>query len=140
MARLNLSPLAKSLFISTSGMESQNDRILLITQNIANASTKGASPDDLYRRKLPSFKSQWNKSLGTHLLRMNRVIESPDEALKTYSPGDPRSNAEGYVFQPNISPAVEMADMREASKHYESSLRAFERVLGMIQNVSGLLK
>ncbi len=140
MARLNLSPLAKSLFVSTSSMESQNERILLITQNIANAPTKASSPDDLFRRKLASFKSVWNPSLGTHVLKVQRVIVSKDEALKTYSPGDPRANEDGYLFQPNISPALEMADMREASKSYESSLRAFERVLGMIQNVSGLLK
>lgn len=140
MAATVLSPLTKSMFIATSAISAQNQRVLLITQNIANANVKAAPGEQVYQRQLATFESAWNPQVKANLLRVKGILKSKEPSLKTYSPGDPMADKDGFIHQPNISTILEMADMREAGRSHEAALRAFERVLGMFETLAGLLK
>ena len=48
--------------------------------------------------------------------------------------------AKGYVRKPNVSMIVEMADMREASRSYESNLQAIKQAKEMISTTIDLLR
>lgn len=135
-----ISALTKSLHISTAAIIAQNQRVLVLSQNIANAEIKAAPGHDVYKRQLVSFHNVYDRKIKAPLLRVKKIIHVNDEPIKNYSPGDPMADKDGFTRQPNIKPINEMADVREASRSHESNLRAFERILMMLQNTVGLLK
>ncbi|HVY58799.1 MAG TPA: flagellar basal body protein, partial [Xanthobacteraceae bacterium] len=55
----------KSMAIAASGLRAQAGRMRVISENIANADSTPAKPGaDPYRRKLPTFVSEFNRELG----------------------------------------------------------------------------
>ena len=92
------------------------------------------------RRRDIGFHNVFDRRVNAPLLRVKKIIHVHDEPVKNYSPGDPMADKEGFTRQPNIKPINEMADVREASRSHESNLRAFERILMMLQNTVSLLK
>jgi flagellar basal-body rod protein FlgC len=135
------SDLMKSLKISTAGMQAQNSRLVIISQNLANANTrpseKGADP---YRRKLITFKQMVDPATGSHVVKASDVKYDQTPFKKVYSPGDPTADAQGYVKESNVNPLMELADLREASRSHEANLRAYEKSLSMIQDTIALLR
>ena len=56
--------LLKTLTIAASGLRAQAGRIRIISENIANAgSTPQRADADPYRRKIPTFRSELDRSL-----------------------------------------------------------------------------
>ena len=138
--KLGISALTKSLHISTAAIAAQNQRVLVLSQNIANAEVKSMPGQEVYQRQLVSFHNVYDKTIRASLLRVKKVIHVKADPIKTYSPGDPMADKDGFVHQPNIKPIEEMTDVREASRSHEANLRAFERILRMLDNTVSLLK
>ena len=133
--------LIKGLHVATSGMIAQNKRLLLISQNIANASSRGEGPNaEPYRRKIAQFQSLYDKKTGAQLVKVKQVKLDKTPYRKIYSPGDPSADEKGYVYESNVQPLIEVADMREAGRSHEANTKAFEKILQTIQNYLGLLK
>ncbi len=128
------------MFVATSAIIAQNKRVLLISQNIANANVKAAPGEEVYRRQLASFEVAFDPNVKANLVRMKKIIRTKADPILTYEPGHPSAHADGFTRQPNIHQLVEMADMREAGRSHEAALRAFERVLGMFETLSSLLR
>ena len=56
------STLTRALYVATSGMVVQNKRMLIISENLANAGVKNTVPGVMpYRRRIPSFKTFYDK-------------------------------------------------------------------------------
>lgn len=133
--------LAKALNVSTSGMGIQEQRLLVISQNLANASSKSPSRGvDPYRRKVISFKNVFDREKGVELVAVKKIAPDQTEFQTKYDPGDPAADKNGNVKYTNVNRMMEMADMREASKTHLANLRAYEKSLSMIQSVIGLMK
>ena len=138
--KTGISPLTKSLHISTAAMIAQNQRVLALSQNIANADVKAMPGQDVYQRQLVSFHNVYDKTLKTMLLRVKKIIHLKADPIKNYAPGDPMADKDGFTYQPNIKPIEEMTDMREGSRSHESCIRAFERILAMLKSHVDLLR
>ena len=137
----NQSPLSRALYTSTSGMSAQNQRVLIISQNLANSNTRPTVPGELpYRRKVVCLKSTYNSGVGTELVTVKKIQYDATPFSKIYAPEDPASDPEGFVLEANVKPMLEMVDLREASHQHEANVRAFEKILGMLTNIIGLLK
>ena len=136
-----LSNLNKALRVSTAGMQVQNQRLLVISQNIANTGTRATEAGGAaYQRKLISFKNHFDNTLGTEVVKVAEISRDQAPFKVVYSPSDPGANAEGFVNESNVRPMVELADMREASLTHEANLRAYEKTLSMMQESISLLK
>ena len=133
--------LSKSLEISAAGMRAQGTRLRVISENLANADTTGQTPDDLpYRRQVVTFRSVFDRALGSETIEVADVIEDPGQFKRRYEPGHPSADDEGYVLYPNVSTLVEMMDMREAQRSYEANLNAIEVARSMITRTIELLR
>lgn len=136
-----VSDLNKSLKVSTAGMTAQNKRMLIISQNMANANTKAESPDAKpYQRKTVSMGSQYDMKSGVSTVGVKSVGVDSSPFKEVYSPGDPAANDKGIVLMPNVNPMMEMMDMREAGLSHEANLRAYEKTLRMMEETVGILK
>lgn len=126
---------------SVSGMKVQGERIKIITQNIANASSTGQTPGALpYKRKLLIMNNKTDKHSGYNLVATKQIKEDKKTPFaKHFDPAHPAANSEGYVLTPNIDMSVENADMKEAERGYEANLGAAKVTNQMILNTIDLL-
>ena len=53
---------------------------------------------------------------------MEEITESEKPFDKTYDPGHPDADAEGYVTLPNVNVLEEMTDMVSATRSYEANV------------------
>ena len=131
----------KSLTIAASGLRAQSGRMRVISENIANADSTaqrpGASP---YRRKIPTFRSEMDRTLEANVIGMGKVRPDPTEFRTKYEPGHPAADPNGYVKYPNVNSLVEMNDMREAQRSYEANLNVIGATRRMIQRTIDLLR
>jgi flagellar basal-body rod protein FlgC len=134
------SPLIKAMYVATSGMQAQNQRVLIISQNLANAGTRAEKGEMPYQRQVISFHTVLDKKTGANLIEVKDIKKDGAPPVRIYSPGDPAADQSGYVYESNVKPMEEIADMREAGRSHEANLRAFEKILLMMQNTIGILK
>jgi flagellar basal-body rod protein FlgC len=131
----------KSLSIAASGLRAQSGRMRIIAENIANAdSTAQTSNGSPYRRKVPTFYTELDRSLGVQVVELGRVETDKSAFRLKYEPGHPAADANGNVKYPNVNPMIEMTDMREAQRSYEANLDVIGATRRMIQRTIDILK
>jgi flagellar basal-body rod protein FlgC len=140
MSAIQLSPLLKAMHVSSSAISAQNQRVLLISQNLAHSGMRTSTKETPYERQVMSFKTVYDKGLGIELIKTKALTKDKSSFKRIYAPEDPVADENGYILETNVNPATEISDLREAGRGHEASLRAFEKVLGMLQNIIGLLK
>jgi flagellar basal-body rod protein FlgC len=95
---------------AASGMRAQGDRLRIVSENLANASsTAGVLRDDA------------------------------DFTLR-YEPSHPAADQNGYIKMPNVNPLIEMSNMREAARSYEANLSMLDKARDMRRQLVELLK
>jgi len=111
--------------IAGTGMSAQNLRLNLVASNLANVDAVSSSIDQTYRSRQPVFQAMLNQAdpnAPAQGVRMAGVVESQAPLNKEYAPNHPMSDAEGYIFKPNVNPVEEMANMISASRAYQSNV------------------
>lgn len=137
-----MSDLYGAMTISAFGMKAQSQRVRVIAENMANASTAANSPnEDPYARKTITFKNEMDRSKGMDLVQVDKIEDDKKQPfILKYNPGHPGANAEGYVKMPNIDPIIETMDMREAQRSYEANLGMIDQSKNMIMQTIDLLR
>lgn len=131
----------KSMNIATSGLRAQAGRMRVISENIANAdSTSQKAGGDPYRRKVPTFTSELDRSLDAQVVSLGRIKPDTSSFRVKYEPGNPAADPSGNVKYPNVNSIVEMTDMREAQRSYEANLNIISATRRMIQRTLDILK
>ncbi len=119
--------LTASQRISAHGMRAQSERLKVISQNIANANSTGKSPtEEPYRRKMPLIKSQYDQSIKSDMVKVDKIIRDKSEFKLRYEPHHPAADKNGYVRYPNIDIPLETVDAKEAQRTYEANMSALE--------------
>ena len=131
---------SKSMAVAASGMRMQTERMKVISENIANASstspTKGGDP---YRRKIATITPSFDRELGATLVAAGKTLPDKSDFRNQYDPGNPNADAQGYVKLPNVDSLVEIMDMREAQRSYEADLSVMESTKQMLAKTVDLL-
>jgi flagellar basal-body rod protein FlgC len=135
------SDFLRSMSIATSGLRAQAGRMRVISENIANAdSTAKIVGGDPYRRKVPTFSSELDRTLGARVVALGRIKTDTSDFRVKHEPGNPAADASGNVKYPNVNSLVEMTDMREAQRSYEANLNIISATRRMIQRTLDILK
>jgi flagellar basal-body rod protein FlgC len=131
----------KSLAIAASGLHAQLGRMRIISENIANADSTATTPGgDPYRRKIVTFSSELDRTLGAQLVKLGRVETDNSNFLIRHEPGNPVADASGNVKYPNVNTLVEVTDLRDAQRSYESNLNVITATRRMLQRTIDILK
>jgi flagellar basal-body rod protein FlgC len=136
-----LDPLQTALHIAASGLQAQSARLRVVSENIANAQSTGATAGaDPYARKTISFESAMDKTLGANVVQVKSIgVDSAPFKLE-HDPGNPAADAGGMVKMPNVDVLVELADMREANRSYEANLQVAKQSADMLNTTISLMK
>ena len=131
----------KSMMIAASGMRAQAERMRVIAENLANASSTASGPDeDPYRRQVPVFKTELDRATGAETVKMSGIVRDNSDFREQFMPGHPAADERGYVKMPNVSALVEMMDMRDAQRAYEANLSVIDNARTMMARTVDLLK
>jgi flagellar basal-body rod protein FlgC len=131
----------RSIAIAASGLRAQAGRIRVISENIANAESVAQTPGgDPYRRRIPTFTSQLDRSLEARVVALGPVRPDTSEFKIKQEPGSPAADAAGNVKYPNVNPLIEMTDMRDAQRSYEANVNLIGATRAMIQRTLDILK
>jgi flagellar basal-body rod protein FlgC len=131
----------RSMSIATSGLRAQASRMRVISENIANAdSTAKTAGSDPYRRKIPTFSSELDRSIESRVVSLGKIKTDTSDFRVKHEPGNPAADASGNVKYPNVNSLVEMTDMREAQRSYEANLNIISATRRMIQRTLDILK
>lgn len=130
-----------SVRIAASGLRAESGRMRVISENIANADSTAAGPDgDPYRRKIPTFNSDFDRELQAQTVSLGRVQRDQKPFRRDYDPGNPAADAQGYVKRPNVDSLVEQMDMRDAQRAYEANLNVVTAARRMISRTLDILR
>jgi flagellar basal-body rod protein FlgC len=131
----------KTLTIAASGLRAQAGRMRIISENIANADSTPQRPGaDPYRRKIPTFRSELDRTLDAQVVELGKVTNDSSAFRLKYEPGHPAADINGNVKYPNVNSLVEMMDMRDAQRSYEANINVISATRRMIQRTIDILK
>jgi flagellar basal-body rod protein FlgC len=131
----------KSIRIAAGGLRAQAGRMRVSAENIANASSTAQTPGgDPYRRKIPTFRTNFDRELQATTVQLGPVRQQPGEFQTRYDPNHPAADARGNVKIPNVNSLVESMDLREAQRSYEANLNVVTSTRRMIQRTIELLR
>jgi flagellar basal-body rod protein FlgC len=131
----------KSLSIAASGLRAQMGRMRIISENIANVDSVAQTPGgDPYRRRIVTFSSELDRSLGADVVKLGRVQTDNSSFLIRHEPGNPAADARGDVKYPNVNTLVELTDLRDAQRSYEANLNVVTATRKMLQLTIDMLK
>ena len=119
--------LQKAMMASASGLRAQSVRMRVISENIANQNSVASEPGaDPYRRKIVTFATELDRANDVTLVKASGVDFDQKEFGKKYDPGNPAADPSGYIKTSNVNGMIEMMDMRQAQRTYQSNLSALE--------------
>ncbi|MGA9658370.1 MAG: flagellar basal body rod protein FlgC [Asticcacaulis sp.] len=129
----------QTMAVAASALKTQQARMRIIAENIANADSTGRTPgSDPYRRQTPVFTS--TNIDGATGVKLASVEQDMSEFPEEYDPSHPAANAEGYVKKSNVQSLVETMDMRDAQRAYEANLNVIETARAMTQKTLDILQ
>ena len=125
---------------AASGMRAQTIRMRLAAENVANANSSGANPnEEPFRRRIPLLEST-TLTTGAEGVRVAGSVMDMTPFREEYNPSHPAADSRGYVRLPNVDTLVEMMDMREATRAYEANLNMIDAARTMTSRALDLLR
>lgn len=136
-----MDPIRVATKVAASGLEAQSRRMLIVSENLANASSTGETPGAApYARKTVSFQAAMDDLLGAKLVKVDRVDVDRKPFRVEYDPSHPAADENGNVKLPNVDMLVELADMRETNRSYEANLQVVKQARSMMSMTIDLLR
>lgn len=140
--------MGDSIFsIARSGMDVERERMQVIAQNLANASSAGTSFTPMRLVSGPSAGRAFGDFLGEASLStsMRRGTQAPapggtqvyglepyaGEPRKVHEPGNPHADAQGFVTYPGVDHAGEMSMMVQTVRVYEANVVMYNSARSM---------
>ena len=119
--------LQKAMMSSAAGLRAQSVRMRVISENIANQNSLASNPgEDPYRRKIVTFHTELDRANDVQVVKASGIDFDQKEFGKKYDPGNPAADASGYIKTSNVNGMIELMDMRQAQRTYQSNLNALE--------------
>ena len=133
--------LGSAIKVAASGLDAENARLRVVSENIANAQSTSKIPGgDPYQRKMVSFSSELDRASGTTQGKIDSIVRDSSNFELQYDPSHPAADEAGFVKLPNVNLLVEMADMRDANRSYEANLQVLKQARDLISMTIDLMR
>ena len=108
--------------VSGSAISAQSQRLNVVASNLANADAVAGPDGQAYRGRQVVFETIPMGSDAAAGVRVSSIRENQEPLKRTYSPGHPSADEQGYVTQSNVNPVEEMVNMISASRSYQNNV------------------
>jgi flagellar basal-body rod protein FlgC len=116
--------------IAGGAMDAQSRRLSLSAQNIANADILAGSQEQAYKAKRVEFQTILQNTVDDRRreteggVRIGSEYEDEKIVPATYQPENPLADDNGFVYPSNVDSMLEMVEITQASRSFESSIEA----------------
>lgn len=109
-----------TIAIAASGLTAQRLRMDVAASNLANAQTTHGANGLPYEEEAVVFQStQMGSEPAAQGVSAIAIVNPNRPNVRTYDPGNPDADQQGFVTYPNVDVASEMTDMMGAARSYE---------------------
>ena len=109
--------------IAGSALQAQSVRMSTIASNLSNADTVAGSADAVYKPLEPIFQAVTSKNdPNITSVKVKEITQSEAAPIKRYEPGHPLADADGYIYQPDVDPVAQMANLTSTSRNYQAGV------------------
>ena len=132
--------------VAGSALNAQLTRLNTTASNLANASTVATNEADAFRAKRPVFKALFDDQMTQNAtpyvggVQIDRLIDDPAPARMVFQPSNPLANAEGYVYQSNVSEVSEMVEMMAAARSYQNNVEVINTARQLLSRTLEITK
>ena len=107
----------------------------IAAENFSNAESVARVPGGVpYRRKVPSFKTEYDAITDTEILRPDALLCDQSPFKMAYEPHHPAADPETGRY-PNVEPHLEFLDFKEASIAQSAMVQCYALLTTMFHRV-----
>ena len=132
--------------IAGSALAAQLVRMNTTASNLANASNTADTPEGAYRAKRVVFRTLLqDQAVGEQTryagsIHVGNVVDDPTPSPRSYDPGNPSADADGYVLQSNVNEVAEMVEMTAAARSYRNNIEVVNTAKQMMMRTLEVMK
>lgn len=131
--RVSSDPLKTTQKVATKGLEANQIRTRVTTENMANADTPNYVPKDVYLRAKPETMN------GPAYVKVHKIERNPNKVERTYDPSNPMADAQGMVSKPKIDPLLMMMDIQTTRISSERLMKSYQAATDMRHRMSKMM-
>jgi flagellar basal-body rod protein FlgC len=134
----------KNIFdIASRGMSSQMVRLNTVASNLANSRTVASSDAEAYKAIKAVFKTVYADDVqrtGVSSVDVDEIVEVDRPAEKSFQPGHPKADKDGFIYTAAVNVEEEMVEMLEASRQYENNVEMVSTLRGLMMRTINMGK
>ena len=134
----------KNIFdIAARGMSSQMVRLNTVASNLANSRTVASSDAEAYKAIKAVFKTVYADDVqrtGVSSVDVDEIVEVYRPAEKSFQPGHPKADKDGFIYTAAVNVEEEMVEMLEASRQYENNVEMVSTLRGLMMRTINMGK
>ena len=134
----------KNIFdIAARGMSSQMVRLNTVASNLANSRTVASSDAEAYKAIKAVFKTVYADDVqrtGVSSVDVYEIVEVDRPAEKSFQPGHPKADKDGFIYTAAVNVEEEMVEMLEASRQYENNVEMVSTLRGLMMRTINIGK
>ena len=132
--------------IAGTALNAQLTRMNATASNLANAGTVAGTEQEAFRAKRPIFKALVEERM-THAgapyvggVKVDRMSDDTAPPRRVSDPKNPLADAEGYVYQSNVSEVTEMVEMMAAARSYQNNVEVINTARQLMMRTLDITK
>ena len=132
--------------IAGSALNAQLTRMNATASNLANAGTVSGTEQDAFRAKRAVFKAlvdeQMTNAGAAYVggVKIDRITEDTNPPRRVSDPKNPLADADGYVYQSNVSEVSEMVEMMAAARSYQNNVEVINTARQLMMRTLDIAK
>ncbi len=125
MESRNRDALSGSQRTLTDAIKTNNVRMRVAAENMANSQSAGYVPKKVY------VQAKRNRKTNGTTVQVKKISRDKSLISKKLDPTHPKADANGMVEMPNISPLMTMMDMQRAKLESEHAMKSYQMTTDM---------
>jgi flagellar basal-body rod protein FlgC len=124
-------------------MSSQMVRLNTVASNLANSRTVASSDAEAYKAIKAVFKTVYADDVqrtGVSSVDVDEIVEVDRPAEKSFQPGHPKADKDGFIYTAAVNVEEEMVEMLEASRQYENNVEMVSTLRGLMMRTINIGK
>jgi flagellar basal-body rod protein FlgC len=132
--------------VAGSALAAQLVRMNTTASNLANAGNTAPTEEEAFKAKRVVFRTLINdEEVGDQTryagsIEVVNVFDDPMPPPKSYDPGNPSADADGYVYQSNVNEVSEMVEMTAAARSYRNNIEVINTAKQMMMRTLEVMK
>lgn len=132
--------------VAGSALAAQLVRMNTTASNLANSSNTSATEEGAYKAKRVVFRTLLddeqigNQTRYAGSIQITNITDDPTPSPRSYDPGNPSADADGYIYQSNVNEVSEMVEMTAAARSYQNNIEVINTAKQMMMRTLEAMK